>query len=193
MENNIDDVGSISALIDELVARDNADPNRIYVTGMSNGAMMAHQLGAKLPHKIAAIAPVVGGMFGDEPRPSLPVPALIINGRLDRSVPLEGGHSEGRVASAWDGTPVKPAAYQGSFWAAANGCKNAAKESKLANGALTHIQYSCPVGQEVVHYIVNDGGHSWPGGEKGSKQGDEPSRSMDASEVMLNFFLRHSR
>ena len=193
MENNIDDVGFISALIDELVARDNADPKRIYVTGISNGAMMAHQIGAKLSHKIAAIAPVVGGLFGDEPRPASPVPALIINGRLDRNVPLEGGLSEGRGASAWDGTPVKPATYQGTFWAAANGCNNAVKESTLANGAVTQIQYSCPAGQEVVHYIVNDGGHAWPGGEKGSRKGDEPSKSLDASTVMLDFFLRHSR
>lgn len=193
MKHRIDDVGFISALIDELVRRDSADPTRIYVTGMSNGALLAHQLGVKLPDKIAAIAPVVGGLFGDELRSASPVPTLIINGKLDKSIPLEGGVSEGRAASAWDGTPLKPAAYQGDFWAAANGCNDAEQESTLANGAVTQIQYGCPSGGEVVRYIVNDGGHAWPGGEKGSKRGDEPSTSLDATQVMFDFFMQHHK
>ncbi|BBO72669.1 hypothetical protein DSCW_00860 [Desulfosarcina widdelii] len=65
MEQDIDDVGFISVLIDGLVAHDSADQKRIYATGISNGALLTNQLGAKLSRKIAAIAPVVGGMFGD--------------------------------------------------------------------------------------------------------------------------------
>lgn len=193
MKQNIDDVGFISALIDELVTRDNADPKRIYVTGMSNGAMMTHQIGAKLSHKITAIAPVVGGLFGDEPRPTSAVSVLTINGRLDKFVPLEGGPGGGRFADQWDGTPVKPAEYQGTFWAAANDCQMSPKVSHSANGAITFLQYTCPNGRDVVHYVVNDSGHAWPGGEKGSPRGDVPSRSLDATEVIFDFFMRHSR
>ena len=65
-EKKIDYVGFISKMIDTLVASGRADPKRIYVTGMSNGAMMTHVLARQLPDRIAAIAPIVGAVFGDE-------------------------------------------------------------------------------------------------------------------------------
>lgn len=193
MENDVDDVGFISALIDALVAHDGADPKRIYVTGMSNGAMMAHRLGVELADKITAIAPVVGGLFGNEPGPSSPVAAIIINGALDHSVPLEGGQGHGRYAKAWDGTPLEPAAYQGAFWASANGCDPAPKATQSTGGTLTIERYTCPAGREVIRYVVDDGGHAWPGGDKGSPRGDEPSASLDATEVIWDFFVRQSK
>src|SRR3990167_7281010 len=38
------DVGFGSALIEDRVQRQNADPPRVYVTGVSNGGQMAHRL-----------------------------------------------------------------------------------------------------------------------------------------------------
>ena len=193
MENKIDDVGFIGALIDSLIANDGADPKRIYVTGLSNGGMMTQRLGIQLSDKIAAIAPVISGLFGDEPQPSSPVSAMIINGKLDQSVPLDGGENHGRFADTWDGTPLKPAAYQGAFWAVANNCKPAPQVETFANGGVTVARYTCPVGHEAMRYIVNDGGHSWPGGDKGSLRGDEPSMSMDATEEIWAFFSRQKK
>ena len=46
------------------------DPKRIYATGISNGGMMSHRLGIELSDRFAAIAPVVGAVFGDERRPA---------------------------------------------------------------------------------------------------------------------------
>jgi polyhydroxybutyrate depolymerase len=39
-KNNVDDVGFVRALIDELAALINIDPSRVYATGFSNGAIM---------------------------------------------------------------------------------------------------------------------------------------------------------
>src|SRR5262245_4161436 len=80
-ENKVDDIGFISKLIEPLVASGRADPKRVYVTGMSNGAMMTLVLGRELPDKIAAIAPIVGAVFGDEPPAKGPVPAIIFVGQ----------------------------------------------------------------------------------------------------------------
>ncbi|MCI0540572.1 MAG: hypothetical protein L0Z50_35680, partial [Verrucomicrobiales bacterium] len=60
---NIDDVGFIAALIDRLGKDLNVDPGRVYVTGMSNGALFAHRLACEIPEKIAAIAPVEGTLL----------------------------------------------------------------------------------------------------------------------------------
>ncbi|TVM36031.1 alpha/beta hydrolase family esterase [Oceanidesulfovibrio marinus] len=192
MKQDVDDVGFISALIDRLVAENHADPRRIYVTGMSNGAMMTHRLGIELSGKIAAIGPVVGGLFGDEPIPPHPVSAMIVNGARDKSIPLHGGQTGSRFPDAWDGTPLKPAAYQGEFWARANGCGQAT-DSATAGGAVLVRTYACPQGRDVVQYLVQKGGHAWPGGQKGSRRGDTPSKALNATEVLFTFFMEHGR
>lgn len=189
MRNEVDDVGYVSALIDEIVLRDGADPDRIYVAGMSNGAMMAHRLGVELSAKIAAIAPVAGGLFGDEPPPANKVPALIINGALDTKI-APGGGETGPRKSAWDGTPLTPAAQQGAFWASANGCR---ATPWTTAGRIVVERFDCPPGGEVERLLVTDNGHAWPGGERGARRSDAPSTSLDATRAIWAFFARQSR
>jgi polyhydroxybutyrate depolymerase len=190
MRSEVDDVGFIRVLIDTLVKDATVDPARVYVTGMSNGAMLTERLGIELSSRIAAIAPVVGGLFGDEPAPAGPVSALIVNGGEDKSVPPAGGPSGGRFARAWDGTPLRPSGYQGVFWAKANAC--AAEPTRTQTGAVVEWTYACPEGRNVTRVLVTDQGHAWPGGEKGSRRGDEPSRSYDATAEIWTFFeTRH--
>jgi polyhydroxybutyrate depolymerase len=57
MTNNVDDVGFIRALIAELSNAYAIDPKRIYVTGISNGGIMAYRLACEASDVIAAIAP----------------------------------------------------------------------------------------------------------------------------------------
>lgn len=192
MRAGVDDVGFIAALIDDVVERFGGDPTRVYVTGMSNGAMMAHRLGRELSGKVAAIAPVVGGLFGDEEKPSRPVAAIIINGALDKSIPEAGGATGGRFQGAWDGARLAPGGYQGEFWAGANGCAPAPeKEAPSANVILW--RYDCPAGREVLRYVVEDNAHAWPGGEKGGRRGDQPSQSLRATDVIWDFVKTKSR
>src|SRR3989338_4051124 len=53
INNNIDDVVLISKIIDEAKNKFNVDANRIYATGISNGAMMSYRLACELSNKIA--------------------------------------------------------------------------------------------------------------------------------------------
>jgi polyhydroxybutyrate depolymerase len=191
MENNVDDVGFIRALIDELSRRYPVDPRRIYVTGMSNGGMMTHRLGIELSDRVAAIAPVVATVFGDEKKPPHAVSALMINGSLDENVPPAGGAPGGRGTQAWDGTPTRPALEQGTFWASNDSCKPDATKSDTK--AWTRWLYTCPTGTSVELYLVKDNGHAWPGGKPGSRRGDRPSKSLDATDVIWDFFKAHSR
>jgi polyhydroxybutyrate depolymerase len=158
---------------------------------MSNGAMMTHRIGLELSDRIAAIAPVVGGLFGDEAAPPNGVAAMIVNGRLDRSVPVEGGLGEGRFPDAWDGTPLMPAVYQASFWAAANGCAPEAPEM-IDDPVYELTVYACPEGTAVEYYLIREGGHAWPGGLGGTRLGDVPVVDFDATDAMWAFFQRHS-
>jgi polyhydroxybutyrate depolymerase len=189
MENAIDDVGFISDLLDRLTARYPVDPRRIYVTGMSNGAMMAHRLGIELSDRLAAVATVVGTLFGDEPAPAHAVSALIINGMLDRNVPHAGGPPGGRFSNAWDGTPTLPSIRQATFWASADHCTTGV-ETRDQDGVV-HLKYLCPNGKAVESYLLADSGHAWPGGERGGRRGDAPSTSLNATDVIWDFFRAH--
>jgi len=191
MTEKADDVAFVGALIDTLSRRYRIDHRRIYVTGMSNGGMMTHRLGIELSHRIAAIAPVVATVFGDERKPSQPVAALIINGMLDENVPYAGGAPGGRGRNAWDGLAAKPALDQGAFWAQTNGCQ--ATPAQEENSARILWRYRCPTGREVELLVVKDNGHAWPGGEPGSRRGDKPSTSLDATDLIWDFFKSHSQ
>ena len=191
MKNSVDDAGFIRALIDDMVAHYPVDPHRIYVTGMSNGGMMSHRLGIELSDKLAAIAPVVGTLFGDEKKPEHPVPALMINGMLDQNVPYQGGAPGGRGARSWDGTETQPALAQFEFWSRANGCK--AKPAKVDDARWTLWSGDCPNKADVALYLIKDGGHAWPGGQPGSARGATPSTAMNATDVIWEFFRTHAR
>ncbi len=196
MQKHVDDVGFIATLIDTLVREHGADPARVYVTGMSNGGLMAHQLGYRLPDRIAAIAPVAGGLFGDETAleystPGNTVSALIINGALDTSVPPAGGRSGGRFPAAWDGHTLAPAGRQATFWAQAAGCEPHPITVTSNDSVLT--QFSCPPGVSVSAYLLTSHRHEWPGGARGSIPGQRPSAGTNATKLIWAFFKAHPK
>lgn len=191
MENEVDDVGFISAMIDHVSARYTIDPDRIYATGMSNGGMMAHRLGMELAGRLAAIAPVVATLFGDEVVPRSGVSALMINGMRDESVPFRGGATGGHFPDAWDGTPMQPALYQATFWADVDKCPPPARIER--NSGYILRAYECPAQRAVQLYLIKNEGHSWPGGRAGSILGDSPGTALNATDVIWDFFQQHPR
>ena len=161
---------------------------------MSNGAMMAHRVGRELSTKIAAIAPVVGAVFGDEPPPVAPVPAFIIVGAQDHTVPGAGGPLKLRLLLAGGGAAdraVSPSIDQATYWAKANGCREPKKSQTNASTVLEWSDCSCC--SPVVFHTVAGNGHAWPGGQPGRAGADQPSRSFDASEAMWMFFKAQRR
>jgi len=191
MTQSVDDVGFINALIDRLSARYPVDARRIYATGMSNGGMMTHRLGIELAARLAAIAPVVATVFGDENKPASAVSALMINGALDLNVPQLGGAPGGPGARAWDGTPMRPALEQAAFWAKADAC--AETPVTIEQPAATQWRYRCAGGKAVELYLVRDNGHAWPGGQPGSRRGDVPTQALNATDLIWAFFQAHPR
>jgi polyhydroxybutyrate depolymerase len=201
-ENKIDDVGFIAKLIDTLVASGRADPKRIYVTGMSNGGMMSHVLGRELPDRIAAIAPVVGAVFGDEPPAKGAVPAIIFVGQTDEIVPSAGGPLSGGarrdtlitgLARPPADRDVAPDVAQADYWVKANSCSSQPVEGFDTKGKLVEIRWDCPGDADVHFYRVANNGHAWPGGKAGRAEADQPTQAFNASETMWRFFKDHPR
>ena len=194
MRNKVDDVGFLSAMIDRMISSGKADPKRVYATGMSNGGMMSHRLALELSDKVAAVAPVVGALFGDENDPPRGVPILIINGAVDRIVPAEGGAlSPGgsSIAAGQEDHSLAPSKAQGEFWARAGRCK--ASVTRAVPGASLTEYPGCAGGVEVLHYTVTNNGHAWPGGNPGREGANVPSKDFNASEVIWAFFKKHQK
>jgi polyhydroxybutyrate depolymerase len=194
MAGNVDDAGFVAAVIDTLVASGRVDASRVYVTGMSNGAMLAHRLGRELSTKIAAIAPVVGAVFGDEGPSAAPVPAFIIVGADDEIVPGAGGPLRVRASlgggSAAD-HDVAPAVDQAAYWARTNGCTEPMRTQGKASSIIEWR--TCTSGAPVIFHSVAGNGHAWPGGEPGRAGAAQPTRAFNASEEMWAFFKTQRR
>jgi polyhydroxybutyrate depolymerase len=189
MRDEVDDVGFIGAIVDTLVASKRADASRIFVTGMSNGGMLAHRLGRELSGKLAGIAPVVGAIFGDEPAPRAPVPAFVVVGADDRVVPPAGGRLTVRLLlgrrPAAD-RDVAPAMAQATYWARHNGC---GEPTRTETAVYRKTEWTgCRSGAPVAFISVAGNGHVWPGGEPGRASAAQPTTAFDASEAMWAFF-----
>ena len=95
MQQRVDDVAFIDAVLDDLANVVNVDTKRVYATGISNGAIMAYRLASELSERIAAIAPVAGPMGTATCSPRRAVSVLHFHGTDDQFAPFNGGRGGG--------------------------------------------------------------------------------------------------
>jgi polyhydroxybutyrate depolymerase len=88
-----DDVAYTRLVIEQVRQKHPVDMRRIYLMGVSNGAMMAYRLAAELQVPVAALAAVAGPLpLASSCTPSSgPLSVLMISGTADPLVPYQGG------------------------------------------------------------------------------------------------------
>jgi len=146
-QNNIDDVGFIRQVAADVQKSYPIDPKRIYVTGMSNGAMMSQRLACEAADLFAAAAPVSGTLNYFDCQPAVPIAILEFHGTADQSVPYDGGMGQKSLAQI-NFTSVS---YSIDFWVKQNGCP-ASPQTSTENG-ITHDVYApCKQGAAVELY-----------------------------------------
>jgi polyhydroxybutyrate depolymerase len=197
-------VGFISALIDYMILNYNADPGRIYITGISNGAIMAYRLAGELSHKITAIAPVDGNipvLLMPGYSPGNPVSVLAINNMNDPLVPYDGGEIYGHFHRVKLGEVLSVEESVG-FWVKRNGCSDSPaveqepdRDPRDGTRVTSKHYLNGTEGTEVILYSVDGGGHTWPGGIQYLPEWmiGKTSRDFNATEVIWSFFKNHSR
>jgi len=198
-----DDVGFISKIIDTMVKNYGIDFKRVYATGISNGGFMSVRLSMDLSEKIAAVAPVAAQLPKalKEKTPKRPISIMIVNGTKDPLVPFDGGHIRLFRFGRSHGEILSTAATVEHF-RRHNGCGNVPVKSKLYDrdpndGTAVEVEKytGCRDGTEVMLVKVIGGGHTWPGGTQYLKPWmiGAVCRDINASEMILDFFLHHSR
>jgi polyhydroxybutyrate depolymerase len=196
----VDDVAFIAALLDDLARRHPIDAKRVFATGISNGGIFSHYLAANLADRIAAIAPVAGGLadpFYWTFAPSQPVSVFILQGAADPLMPFDGGAvawgGRGQIIATaetvrlWrqqDHTRTFPATGLLPDIDAKDGCR--VRWSSWRGGRLD---------SEVLLYVEEGAGHTWPGGSEYLPKAiiGGVCRDFDASEAIWEFFKAHPR
>lgn len=188
MQNHIDDVGFIRALLQDLRSVVAIDDKRIYATGMSNGALMAYRLACELSDQIAAIGPVSGTLNFPACAPAQPVSVIHFHGTADQHIPYEGGNGPESL------TDTNFASVESSiqFWVANDRCGSSPARETFADIVRTTYQ-DCASGTGVELYTIQAGGHAWPGGTSGWEGGDAPTRTISASQLIWDFFAAHPK
>jgi polyhydroxybutyrate depolymerase len=170
----VDDVRFVEDVVAAVSRGVPVDPARVFVTGMSNGAMMAYRLACDST-VFTAIAPVAGTLIGDCPHPA-GVSVLHVHGTADGSVPWAGGPGSrnnggtGRIPVRIDGPAITDVI---ASWRTAAACSAA---TETAGGPVTRSVAACPDGRVVELISIAGAGHEWP------------SATLDATAVIWRFF-----
>ncbi len=187
-----DDVAFIVAVIDDVVRRHGGDAKRVLVTGMSNGAMMAYRFAAERPDTIAAVAAVAGSLEVEASKITGPVPVLHIHGTKDEHVPVKGGRGPRTLAS----NEFNSLDHTIGSWVAANKASPIPRLLPMPDiaddGMGTMMQmYAAPKTRAPVFvYLVDGGGHTWPGSRPAENRLGPSTMDFDANEVMWEFLVR---
>lgn len=88
---------ALKALVDEVLANDRVDRDRVYLTGLSMGGYGTWALAASYPQYFAAIAPICGGGNPEDANQLKDLPIWVFHGAKDEAVPLR--RSEEMVAA----------------------------------------------------------------------------------------------
>jgi polyhydroxybutyrate depolymerase len=177
----IDDIAFTRALLDAIGPQYQLDTSRAVATGISNGGHLVQALGCAIADHLVGIVPVAATLpvAPADCAPSRALSVLDIVGTMDQD----------------------PATFPASlgFWAGIDKCPAPASTRDLPDIAhdsttVTVVSYTgCASGTEVTGYLVNGGGHAWPGGVR---LGDVDefgitSRQFDASELIWTFLSGH--
>jgi len=176
-----DDIDFLRELIQHLIATRNVDPQRVYLTGFSSGALLVHRAGIALGDRLAALGVVSGSMCWNiregpaQPPPAAlaPLPVIVVHGTADKNVPYDGFDNGNAVC--W------PVAKAVDYWVRADGITSPPRTQ--TNGKLTTATYTDGKNNaEVVFHTIAEGGHGWP-----------VAPILATNDVLWDFFKKHPR
>ena len=171
--NDQDDVGFISAIIDEVALNFDIDLNRVYACGMSNGGYMAYELACELSDKITAFGSVTGNFMlntNQECENERQIPIIHFHGTSDPTVDY--------YPPSFDQALTVEESID--YWSAINDFNLENYELLNTNVEIyTYFNESSPA--TFTHYKVIGGQHEWFWNNWG----------FNASEELVNFFLQY--
>lgn len=189
---DIDDVGFVNFMLDDLSNRFRVDENRIFVTGFSNGASMTFRVGAELSSRVAAIAPVSGHFWLNISKLDHPVSMIFLTGTEDPLNPINGGE----VRLPWGTTENKPPIKESIVkWVKLLECPSEPKIIQDKDGVKAFAYGPGREGSEVLFHTIEGLGHTWPGGKSllPERLVGKTTDKIKATDAIWNFFQNHPK
>lgn len=202
----------VAGIVREVLARDGADPQRVFVAGLSAGAALAVTLGETYPELFAgvgahsglayasaqdipsALAAMKGGRGSLAAQARASAAAGAPQARAREAVPTIVFHGDrDTTVQASNGLQIvqQALAAHAAHGAREGGAALRARTSEgQAAGGLryTRTVHANPAGQaRVEHWTLHGAGHAWSGGAAAGSYTE--ARGPDASAEMLRFFL----
>jgi polyhydroxybutyrate depolymerase len=181
------DVAFSTAVLDDVARRACIDPRRVFAAGMSNGGAMSTALACGVSDRFAAFGAVAAVFYNPLCDRAGPVSIAAFMGTADPIVPFEGG-----TVRCCGGATIPPAAESMAGWARHDGCSAAATETKPAAHVTLRQWTGCRGAAEVRFYVVEGGGHTWPGAADVALLGPT-THEIDATAILWDFFKSHPR
>ncbi len=116
LNEQLDDVGFIVAMIDQLQTQYAIDGDRIFLSGFSNGCILAQRVAAQASASIDGVACMAGHLLADVAADYDPVRIMEIHGTADAVAEYDPGYWPGSVANF-------------DAWRERNGCDDAVTET----------------------------------------------------------------
>jgi polyhydroxybutyrate depolymerase len=194
-----DDIAFLLRMKKSLVRRGLADPDRVFVAGVSNGGMMVQRLACETPEAFAGYATIIANMpvrLIDRCAPDRAVPMMVINGTDDPLIPYDGG----RIGWRGRGAAVVSTFETVEFWRAHNGCdgrpgRRMMPDRDRRDGSRVVMFYSTDCrGAPVILLRVEGGGHRVPGSPvrdlrfMAERALGEQNNDISTAEVITRFF-----
>lgn len=213
------DVAFTNDLLNELETDLCVDRSQIFAAGYSNGAMLTSTLACTTSDRFAAVAPVAGVLGVENCEPEFPVPAIIFHGTDDQFIVFDGGLGSGalELPTAGGGTigenddpgietddenatletfAPDTVPERAHAWAERNGCDGEFETTDVSDTVERRTYTGCPYDGRVVLYVIEGGGHSWPGSEFSQSVesvGGATTMDIDATELAWEFFSEQRR
>jgi polyhydroxybutyrate depolymerase len=180
-----DDVAFTLSILDSLEKDFCVDARRVYSAGMSDGGAMTSTLACVASNRFAAFGPVAVVFYNPACGAARSVPIAAFMGNADPVVPFNGGQVNCCDHST---VPAAPASMAG--WASHDGCAPQPQEQSLGSEVTLRQWTGCAPQGDVRFYIINGGGHTWPGSIDVRLLG-KTTHQINASDTLWAFFQAH--
>ena len=180
------DLAFVRNLVKEVKSEACVDASRVYATGFSNGSVLALALACDGTTKFAAYGAVSGPFWNDSCRGAPPASIIYFHGLRDKVVPYAGADT---VIG-----PLPPVNDVMASWAAHDSCPAASATTTVSQHVRHFTWKSCKDRSDVNVYVVDNGGHRWPGGKPypSGRVSGVMTQEIDASTLIWRFFEQHT-
>lgn len=186
----INDVKFITSLIDTLKTQYSIDEDAVFSTGLSNGGTMSVRLGCE-SNKIKAISAVASTAVKkviDDCSLDTPKSFMVIQGTNDPITNFNGVQKEKRKIVSHN--------YAVNKFLSLNNCSPQFTNTTIPDtsndktSTVIKRYEDCKTKSKVISVIVENGGHTWPGGAQYRSRFlvGNISQDFNASEIIWDFF-----